>query len=71
MDLGAIDEDERVWKKKKVQIRKFERGRSYCEKESERVGFCREKMEVRELERICRDESDEENEKEKETVGNC
>ena len=34
------------------EIRKFERGRSYCEKESKRVGFCREKMEVRELERI-------------------
>ena len=50
---------------REFQVREFAREESDYEKEFERGGFCREEMEVGKLERMWRDEGDEENEKTK------
>ena len=58
-----------VGRGREFQVREFEKEESDCEKEWEKGDFCREEMEVGELERMWRDEGDEENEKKKRNAG--
>ena len=52
LDLGAMEKMGEFRRGREFQVREFAREESDYEKEFERGGFCREEMEVGELERM-------------------